>query len=88
VRAEILLYSGDIASVKEAGKLTRLPEDLSNTEFEAARSLMYLTERVLDDGLRNQIVGLRYGIQVSPGHDDALVLAVAIVVDAMSHPRK
>jgi len=59
VRAEILLYSGDIASVKEAGKLTRLPEDLSNTEFEAARSLMYLTERVLDDGLRNQIVGLR-----------------------------
>jgi uncharacterized protein YxjI len=29
-----------------------------------------------------------YGIQVSPGHDDALVLAVAIVVDAMSHPRK
>jgi uncharacterized protein YxjI len=29
-----------------------------------------------------------YGIQVRPGHDDALVLAVAIVVDAMSHPRK
>jgi uncharacterized protein YxjI len=29
-----------------------------------------------------------YGIQVSPGHDDALVLAVVIVVDAMSHPRK
>ena len=29
-----------------------------------------------------------YGIQVAPGQDDALVLAVAIVVDAMSHPRK
>jgi uncharacterized protein YxjI len=29
-----------------------------------------------------------YGIQVSPGHDDALVLAVAIVVDAMAHPAR
>ncbi len=29
-----------------------------------------------------------YGIQVSPGQDDALVLAVAIVVDAMAHPTK
>jgi uncharacterized protein YxjI len=29
-----------------------------------------------------------YGIQVVPGQDDALVLAVAIVVDAMSHPHR
>jgi uncharacterized protein YxjI len=29
-----------------------------------------------------------YGIEVSPGQDDALVLAVAIVVDAMSHPTR
>jgi uncharacterized protein YxjI len=29
-----------------------------------------------------------YGILVSPGQDDALVLAVAIVVDAMSHPTR
>ena len=29
-----------------------------------------------------------YGIQVSPGQDDALVIAVAIVVDSMSHPGK
>jgi len=29
-----------------------------------------------------------YGIQVSPGQDDALVLAVAIVVDQISHPRR
>jgi uncharacterized protein YxjI len=29
-----------------------------------------------------------YGIQVAPGQDDALVLAVAIVVDAMSHPTR
>jgi uncharacterized protein YxjI len=29
-----------------------------------------------------------YGIQVSPGQDDALVVAVAIVVDAMSHPAR
>jgi len=29
-----------------------------------------------------------YGIQVSPGQDDALVLAVAIVVDAMAHPAR
>jgi uncharacterized protein YxjI len=29
-----------------------------------------------------------YGIQVVPGQDDALVLAVAIVVDAMAHPAR
>jgi uncharacterized protein YxjI len=29
-----------------------------------------------------------YGIKVSAGHDDALVVAVAIVVDAMSHRSK
>jgi uncharacterized protein YxjI len=29
-----------------------------------------------------------FGIEVSPGQDDALVLAVAIVVDAMSHPTR
>jgi uncharacterized protein YxjI len=29
-----------------------------------------------------------YGIQVAPQQDDALVIAVAIVVDAMAHPAK
>jgi uncharacterized protein YxjI len=29
-----------------------------------------------------------YGIEVAPGQDDALVIAVAIVVDAMSHPTR
>ena len=29
-----------------------------------------------------------YGIQISPGQDDAFVLAVAIVVDSMAHPHK
>jgi uncharacterized protein YxjI len=29
-----------------------------------------------------------YGISVSPDQDDALVLAVAIVVDAMAHPHR
>lgn len=29
-----------------------------------------------------------YGIKVSPGQDDALVLAVAIVIDQMSHPSR
>jgi uncharacterized protein YxjI len=29
-----------------------------------------------------------YGIQVAPGQDDALVIAVAIVVDQMAHPTK
>lgn len=29
-----------------------------------------------------------YGIQVSPGQDDALVIAVAIVVDQMAHPAR
>jgi uncharacterized protein YxjI len=29
-----------------------------------------------------------YGVQVAPGHDDALVLAVAIVIDQMAHPRR
>jgi uncharacterized protein YxjI len=29
-----------------------------------------------------------YGVNVSPGQDDALVLAVAIVVDSMSHPAR
>lgn len=29
-----------------------------------------------------------YGIQVMPGQDDALVIAVAIVVDSMSHPAR
>ena len=29
-----------------------------------------------------------YGIEVSPGQDDALIVAVAIVVDSMSHPTR
>jgi uncharacterized protein YxjI len=29
-----------------------------------------------------------YGVQVAPGQDDALVLAVAIVVDQISHPMR
>ena len=29
-----------------------------------------------------------YGVQVTPGQDDALVLAVTIVVDSMSHPHR
>ena len=29
-----------------------------------------------------------YGVQVAPGQDDALVLAVTIVVDSMSHPAR
>jgi uncharacterized protein YxjI len=29
-----------------------------------------------------------YGIQVAPGQDDALVVAVAIVVDSMAHPAR
>jgi uncharacterized protein YxjI len=29
-----------------------------------------------------------YGIKVAPNQDDALVIAVAIVVDAMAHPRR
>ncbi len=45
------------------------------------------------DGARIAEVGKKwfrirdtYGIEVSPGQDDALVLAVAIVVDQISHP--
>jgi uncharacterized protein YxjI len=29
-----------------------------------------------------------YGVQIEPGQDDALVLAVAIVIDQMAHPRR
>ena len=29
-----------------------------------------------------------YGVEVAPGQDDALVLAVAIVVDQVSHPAR
>jgi uncharacterized protein YxjI len=29
-----------------------------------------------------------YGVQVAPGQDDALVLAVTIVIDSMSHPTR
>jgi uncharacterized protein YxjI len=29
-----------------------------------------------------------YGVKVAPGQDDALVLAVAVVVDSMSHPAR
>ena len=29
-----------------------------------------------------------YGVEVAPGQDDALVLAVTIVVDSMSHPTR
>ena len=29
-----------------------------------------------------------YGVSVVPGHDDALVLAVAIVIDQMAHPSR
>ena len=28
-----------------------------------------------------------YGISVAPGEDDALVLAITVCIDAMSHPR-
>jgi uncharacterized protein YxjI len=29
-----------------------------------------------------------YGVEIAPGHDDALVLAVTIVIDSMSHPTR
>lgn len=29
-----------------------------------------------------------YGVKVAPGQDDALVLAVAVVVDSMAHPHR
>jgi uncharacterized protein YxjI len=29
-----------------------------------------------------------YGIEVAPGQDDALVLAIAVVIDTMSHPHR
>ena len=29
-----------------------------------------------------------YGVQVAPNQDEALVLAVTIVIDQMSHPRR
>jgi uncharacterized protein YxjI len=28
-----------------------------------------------------------YGVEIAPGEDDALVLAIAVCVDALSHPR-
>lgn len=27
-----------------------------------------------------------YGVEIQPGEDDALVLAIAVCVDALSHP--
>jgi uncharacterized protein YxjI len=27
-----------------------------------------------------------YGVEIAPGHDDALILAVTVAVDAMAHP--
>jgi uncharacterized protein YxjI len=42
--------------------------------------------RIADVGKKWFRVRDTYGIQVAPGQDDALVIAVAIVVDAMSHP--
>jgi len=28
-----------------------------------------------------------YGVEVGPGEDDALVLAITVCIDAMAHPR-
>ncbi len=44
--------------------------------------------RIAEIGKRWFRVRDTYGIQVSPGQDDALVLAVAIVVDQISHPAR
>jgi uncharacterized protein YxjI len=44
--------------------------------------------RVAEIGKRWFRVRDTYGIQVGPGQDDALVLAVAIVVDQISHPAR
>ena len=27
-----------------------------------------------------------YGVEIAPGHDDALILAVTVAVDATAHP--
>ncbi len=43
------------------------------------------TGKIAEVGKRWFRVADTYGIEVAPGNDDALVVAVAVVIDAMSH---
>jgi hypothetical protein len=59
VRGVVLIQNQDRMTLKEKGKLFQLPGGLSDAEFEAGRRLIYLTERVLDDELRDRLTDLR-----------------------------
>ena len=59
MRAEVKIDMADLATLRSHGQLFLLPDDLSDGSMEAGRRLMYLTERVRDDGLRAMLHDLR-----------------------------
>jgi hypothetical protein len=49
----------DVRILREHGRLTQVPEGISEREFDVGRRLIYLTERVTDDGLRGALRDVR-----------------------------
>lgn len=58
-RAEAEIHLADRSALTEHGKVLQLPPGLSDNEFERGRRLMFLTERVRDDDLRENLKALR-----------------------------
>lgn len=59
MRAETKVYMADLATLKEHGRVFLLPDDVSQESFMTGRRLMYLTDRVRDDALRESLIALR-----------------------------
>ena len=59
MRGSASVHLADVDSIRRTGKLHRLPPGTDAQAFEAGRRFMFLTERVLDDGLRATLTNLR-----------------------------
>jgi hypothetical protein len=59
MRAVAQMSMWDTRSLREQGRLVLLPEDLNTEVFEAGIRMMFLTERVTDDDLREVLSELR-----------------------------
>lgn len=55
MRALGQLHYSDVISLREVGELRASPENVGDSEFESGRRVMFLTERVKDDKLREML---------------------------------
>ena len=71
------------SSPEEIEGLTQIQGNITDHEYEISGP----SGKVASVGKRWFRLTDTYGVEVEPGQDDGLVLAVAVVVDQISHPR-